>query len=327
VPVLSELAVSLAAVRQQSDPFASLMKRQYGVLSRNQALDAGLSLRQLNYRIRPGGPWQRLLPGVYLTVTGTPTADQLDMAALLHAGKYCMITGLAALRRHSVRVQPTQMVDVLVPAASRRASRDYVRLHRTRRWPPMVAYNCSIEFALVPRAAIDAAIGMQDIRAVRGLLAGVVQQQRCSVSELAAELGNSRERCTGLIRSVLGEVAGGMMSAPEGDLMDLVTRARLPVPMYNPWLYLGETFLARPDAWWPEAGVAGEVDSREWHLSPADWERTMSRHDRMTAAGIRVLHFSPAQLRSRPDEVVELVRSALSTGSPVPAIRTVPATG
>jgi len=33
-------------------------------------------------------------------------------------------------------------------------------------------------------------------------------------------------------------------------------------------------FLAMPDAWWPAAGVAVEVDSREWHLSPADWERT-----------------------------------------------------
>jgi hypothetical protein len=52
----------------------------------------------------------------------------------------------------------------------------------------------------------------------------------------------------------------------------------------------------------------------------------MSRHDRMTAAGIRVLHFSRGQLRSRPDEVIELIRSAISAGSPVPTIRTVPMT-
>jgi hypothetical protein len=143
------------------------MKRKYGVLSRRQALDAGLSVSQLNYRIRPGGPWQRLLPGVYLTVTGTPTPDQRDMATLLHAGKYSMITGLAALRRHSVSVPPAQLVDVLVPAATRTASRDYVRLHRTRRWPPMGAYDRGIEFAMVPRAAIDAAIGMRGRRDVR----------------------------------------------------------------------------------------------------------------------------------------------------------------
>jgi hypothetical protein len=237
------------------------MKRQYGVLSRHQALDAGLSLSQLNYRIRSGGPWQRLLPGVYLTVTGTPTADQRDMAALLHAGKYSMITGLAALRRHSVQVPPSQLEDVLVPAAARTASRGYVRLHRTSRWPPMVAYDRGIEFALVPRAAIDAAIGMRDKRAMRGLLAAVVQQQRCSVGQLVGELGHSRLSYASLIRSVLAEVAGGMMSAPEGDLKDLVTRARLPVPMYNPWLYLGETFLA------------GQMPGGKRQACPVRWTR------------------------------------------------------
>ena len=36
------------------------------------------------------------------------------------------------------------------------------------------------------------------------------------------------------------------------------------------------TFIARPDAWWPELGIAIEVDSREWHLSPAGSRRTRS---------------------------------------------------
>jgi len=64
--------------------------------------------------------------------------------------------------------------------------------------------------------------------------------------------------------------------------------------MYNPALYVDGKFLAKPDAWWPEAGVAAEVDSRAWHLLPADYERTLARHDRMIALGVRVLHFPPA---------------------------------
>ena len=31
------------------------------------------------------------------------------------------------------------------------------------------------------------------------------------------------------------------------------------MPLFNPSLYLGDTFLAKPDAWWPDAGVAAEV--------------------------------------------------------------------
>jgi hypothetical protein len=63
--------------------------------------------------------------------------------------------------------------------------------------------------------------------------------------------------------------------------------AELLYALYNPWLYVGEEFIARPDAWWPDAGVVVEVDSREWHLSPADWKRTLARHSRMGAFGLR----------------------------------------
>jgi hypothetical protein len=34
----------------------------------------------------PEGKWQKLLPGVYLTVTGKPTAEQRLVAARLYAG-------------------------------------------------------------------------------------------------------------------------------------------------------------------------------------------------------------------------------------------------
>ena len=50
----------------------------------------------------------------------------------------------------------------------------------------------------------------------------------------------------------------------------------------------------------------------------------MDRQSRLGAAGIRVLHFSPAQIRSQPDRVVALIREALKNGGPIPSIRTEP---
>ena len=38
------------------------------------------------YRARRGGPWQTLLAGVCLTVSGVPSGPQKEMAALLTAG-------------------------------------------------------------------------------------------------------------------------------------------------------------------------------------------------------------------------------------------------
>ena len=40
----------------------------------------------MQYRVRTGGPWQALLPGVYLGVSGAPSLAQKEMAALLYAG-------------------------------------------------------------------------------------------------------------------------------------------------------------------------------------------------------------------------------------------------
>ena len=96
--------------------------------------------------------------------------------------------------------------------------------------------------------------------------------------------------------------------------------------MYNPSLFVGGEFLASPDAWWPDAGVAVEVDSREWHFSPSDWERTQVRHARMSTHGILVLHYTPRRIRSDPAGVVQEIRKALEAGrrrSPLP-IRAVP---
>ena len=92
------------------------------------------------------------------------------------------------------------------------------------------------------------------------------------------------------------------------------------MPLFNPSLFDGDLFLGKPDAWWRAAGVAGEVDSREWHLSPEDWDRTRRRHDRMAAAGIIVLHFSPSQIRREPAEVTQIIKGALERGLRRPAL-------
>jgi hypothetical protein len=303
---------------------ARLLSRQSQVLSRKQALDLGLTETMLVYRIRRHGPWQRLLPGVYLAATGQPTVDQLDMAAVLYAGPSSMITGLAALRRHGIKAPASPTVDVLVPNREGRVSARYVCVHRVRTMPAVILAHRAISFAPAPRAVIDAARWMSDLQDVRAVMCGAVQQGRCSVEHLAAELAEPRLPGSALARRVLAEVSHGIRSPAEGDLMDLIGRSGLPEPLYNPRLYLGKTLLAVPDAWWPEAGVAAEVDSREWHLSARDWAQTMARHGRMTAAGISVLHFSPSQIRHEGDKVITQIRDALRNGRPAGSITTVP---
>jgi hypothetical protein len=302
------------------------MDQQLSVASRPQLLSLGMKDAAMQWRVRAGGPWQVLLPGVYLGVTGAPNLLQKEMAALLYAGPGSLITGQVALMHHGLRVRAElEIVDVLVPGGRQRVSSGFARLHRTYRMPPQIETRGPLRLAVAARAVADTARLLVDVRDVRAVVADAVQRNRCTVRDLAVELRDGPTRGSAVFRSVLAEVAEGIRSTAEGDLHELIRAARLPRPLFNAELWVGDTFLARADAWWPEAGVAAEVDSYEWHLSPADWDRTRKRHDRMGAAGIIPLHFSPRQIRRERAEVIQMIKDALAIGlkrPPLP-IRTI----
>ena len=221
----------------------------------------------------------------------------------------------------------SQDVDVLIPATRHRQSTGFVVVHRTRRLPAHVCYEGAIQFALPARAVADAVRGSHDLADVRAIVASAVQSRRCTIEQLEEELRDGPMHGSALFRTALSEVNQGARSGPEGMLLRLITRARLPKPELNARLYVGDELVARPDAWWPEFGVAVEVESKEWHLLPADWERTMRRNARLGALGIQVLQFSPRQIRDEPAQVVGIIRGAIERrrGQRPPAIRTLPA--
>ena len=302
-----------------------LLWDQKDIVSRAQAL-SGMTEAALRHRLRPGGPWRIVLPGIYLATAGLPTVGQREMAALLYCGPGSAITGMAALDRRGIRVPQSGEIDVLVPASTRRQAVGFVRVHRTGRMPGQVWLSDGLRYAPTARSVADAVRGWTDQRAIRAVVAAAVQRGRCTVRDLADELAAGPKRGSGGFRAALAEVADGVRSVAEADLYALIRSARLPTPLYNPRLFVAESFLAQPDAWWPDAGVACEVDSREWHLSPDAWDRTMSRHARMSAHGIIVLHFTPRRIRAESAAVVSDLRQALDVGRSRPPlqIRTVP---
>jgi hypothetical protein len=299
------------------------LRAQEHVISRQQALESGLSRDALAHRTRPDGPWRRLLPGIYLAQTGTPTGPQREMAALLHGGPGSVLTGSAALRGLGLAVPEPRRIDVLVPAARRPGSLAFVTVHRTARMPQRVIREGRRSYALAPRAFADAARFLDDLSEVRALIAGAVQRGDCPLGALVRELREGPTRHSARLRQVLAEATDGIRSITEGEFLDLIKRARLPLPMFNARLYAADgAFIAAVDAWWPKAGVAAEVDSKEWHLKPVDWERTMRRHARMTSYGILVLHFPPGQIRTSPATVVATITDTLRAGRarPLPPV-------
>jgi very-short-patch-repair endonuclease len=246
-----------------------------------------------------------------------------EMAALLHGGPEAVLTGPAALLGLGIIAAEPAIFDVLTPMRRRRESLAFVAIHRTTRMPRTIVRKGGRLYAPPERALADAARSLTDLREARALIAGAIQRGHCALESLGQELAEGPRRHSALLRQVLAEAADGIRSPAEGDLRDLIERSDLPSPMFNARLFTPEgTFIACPDAWWPDAGVAVEVDSREWHLRPADWERTMQRHTRMGRHGIVVLHFSPGQIRRDRATVVSAIGDALRAGRAKPRLPT-----
>lgn len=108
---------------------------------------------------------------------------------------------------------------------------------------------------------------------------------------------------------MLREIGDGVRSVAEAKAAQLLTRSDLPVPLWNPRILdRSGRFVAMPDAWFDDVGMAWEIDSIEWHVSPADYERTLDRRSAMMAEGIVVLHTQPSKLERRPHEVLADLR-------------------
>jgi hypothetical protein len=282
---------------------------QLGLITAAQLGELGVRTSTTSRR-SAGGLWTRVLPGVHLVGGGHPTRRQRELAALLYAGSPSMLTGTTALRRHGVRAVRLQEVSddepdrpepvhLLVPHERRRLATGYVRLERTRRFPEDSVTVGGLVLAPVPRATADAARRMRRPSDVAALVSEVVHRQLADVDALRRELELGQMRGSGLLREALGPVGLGAASGPEVDLVRILEASGLPAVHYNVTIVDEHgVFVAIPDAWLDDVGLAIEVDSIEYHAGPDGFRSTVQRNRRYAEAGVPVLPLLPADLRS-----------------------------
>ncbi|MFG2064611.1 hypothetical protein ACGFIK_24690 [Micromonospora sp. NPDC048871] len=292
--------------------FSELAERQQQIVSRTQLLSFGFDDMYL-YRQTRRALWQRVLPATYALVTGTLTDEQRRISAALYAGAQAQLTGLAALTWYGFRQSPrSDDVHLIVPHHARRASAGYAVISRTlaldvrARTTPLYAV-CS-----PARAVVDAARDLRQLRPVRAIVAEAVQRGYADLTTLDEEIARARRSRTALIRKAFAEVTAGIRSAPEAELRQcLADSSVLSEIHWNPRLLdLNGALLPTPDGYLADAAVALEVDSQEYHFRPADWTRTLDRHNELSRLGVLVLHFTPAQIRREPRRVRRTVEDA-----------------
>lgn len=273
----------------------------------------GVPISTVTARIGPGGPWQRILPGVVIAHRGQPTHRERVLAALSFAGEHAILTGANALAEHRVRgVQRTSTIRVLVPHTSHRKSFWYAGVQRTRRLPEVCVRN-GIRCAPVARALVDECREQDVLDDVRELVAKVIQRRGCSVRTLLAELGATARQRTALPRQVLAEVHAGIRSVAEGQARQSFCKYGVKQPLWNPSVHtLDGEFLARPDGYWDDVGAALEIDSFAWHLGPRSYLSTQRRQRNLEAHGILVLPVAPVDVIDDPRAFCAQVRDFLA---------------
>ncbi|MFC9786895.1 hypothetical protein [Rhodococcus sp. NPDC127528] len=258
----------------------------------------------------PGGPWQRLLPGIVLLHNGFPTQLERATAALMYGGPGSLLSGHAALAAHGYQ-RSAAMNDVLllIPQEQHRASCGFVQVERTWRMPDPPVVRGTLRCAPVVRATLDTARRLRNRTTCQALLADVVQRGDTSVEELAIELSAGSRRGTALPRSVLRDLGGGAHSVEEIHAHKLYTRSGLPAMVHNREIETATgQFIAIPDGWIDDVAMAWEIDSLDHHFTPRDHQATLERRARMQSHGIVVLAHLPRTLRDNENLVLDQLR-------------------
>jgi hypothetical protein len=307
---------------QMLDAVHWVANSQLGLISAAQLCDIGVPGSTIAYRIRTGGPWRRILPGIYTLTVGQLTVEQKELAGLMFAGQGAVLTGVSALRRHGIRYLPSTNgeVHVAIAVERHRKSAGFVVVERAKHFPTATmvgGHPC----ADVARAIVDAGRRVTNRRETRAMVLEVVQRELTTIDDLHQELLRAQRRGSALLRESIAEARAGVRSVPEAELRHLLTAAPIPEPLWNPKVYLpGGRFLAQPDGLIVESMVALEVDSRQHHSQGDDWVRTLERAGDLTAAGLLVVSIVPSQMRANPARsvrrIVEIHRQGLRRDPP-----------
>ncbi len=193
------------------------------------------------------------------------------------------------------------MVYVVAPYGVGVRTKSFVTVRRAMA-PIAIGARTLVPYVDTATAVVVAARSASGSRAAVALLSRALQQQHVTLAGLrdARDL-IGHKWCRG-VDAALVTVGVGVRSPAEKDMRDLMlTSTILPEPRWNQWLDLGDGGpLVCVDALHPEARLVTEVEGRRYHAWADQFENMHARHERLTAAGLVVLHPTPLRIRREP---------------------------
>lgn len=301
---------------------AQIAVTQHGVISRAQALGAGLSRSSLQ-RLATSGLWERVYAQVYRLWRPKTQAElwhQRLAAAALWLGDGSAVShraagavwGLDGIHRAPIELSTT---------GRRRPEGFPILVHHVRLLSKDEITSIGLPVTSITRTLLDLAgvIHPDDLALA---LESALRARLVTLENMIEQTDRSSPTVAGrrVLRSLLGRRSEVV---PESVLEAIVGRALqrggLPRPVAQFEVRdRGGSVVARVDFAYPDASIAIEADGYRFHSSPRDWSRDRVRQNALIRAGWTVYRVTWEDATTRSEamvaDIAELLASHSRTG-------------
>lgn len=290
-----------------------IMLRQAGVISRRQASAAGLSGRQISYRLS-SSDWVQVLPSVYRSALAPPTAEASLRAASLWVGPG-VVTGLSAGWWWGFTAAPPERWKVVIKSGVHLRAPAGITVSRAYVDPFDWCEHRGTGVISLPLAVLRSATALERGRPGSGiaLVDRAKQQSRVSTADLESAFGRNKGTWgTRAMRKVLDRTGDRAHSELERMGVRLLSDAGISGFTVN---YRTRLSSGRPlefDVAFEAARFAIEFDGFAYHSSPEQHRADVQRANEVMADGWTVRRFTYSDLLNDAAGFIAIVRQVLA---------------
>jgi hypothetical protein len=278
----------------------NLARHQYGVVSRAQALRAGLTADMIHHKLR-SNRWRRVYSGVYATFTGVPGRGAQLWAAVLAAGPGAVLSHETAAELLRLTDQPARMIHVTVPHQRHVAAVSGIRLHRSKRTVEAVLAQSNPPRTRVEETVLDLTQTAATFDDLCGWVTRAFARELTDEEQLRAAMRQRKKlRWRSELHELIAAAAIGDHSVLEYRYDRDVERAHgLPEPVRQAPFVGPDGRKGRRDRLYQKYGVVVELDGRLGH-GPEDQWRDKDRDNAAALDGHQSLRYGWTHVRWHP---------------------------
>jgi hypothetical protein len=295
-------------------------RAQRAVVSRTQALEAGLASTTIGSLLR-SGRWLALQRGVYRIWAGQPAREAILWAATLRAGTDAVLSHQTAAELHRLYAEESTLIHISVPEPRHIAAIAGVVIHRSSRLAETAQLNLSPPRTRIEDTVLDLADSAADFEAAFSVACAACQKRLTTASRLLAAMSRRRKmRWRSELTPALAEIESGVHSRLEYRYVRRVEQPHgLPKASRQAKIILdGRTRYL--DGRYDKYAVGVELDGRQAHRDERRW-LDIERDNAAAAEGLTILRYGWTDVTSRPCRTAAEVGAVLRSRGWAGAVR------